>query len=217
MFCLSTNGYLNGEKSRKFTSLYGSISANKVTSELKINLSIYGNYNESKFDYGDLYYTSISRGNGASYLIVSSLSDHWSAGGYVSIYSSTYNNTRFSFSEAPAIEYNLYPYSESTRRQLRFLYKVGFAYIKYEKETIYDQEHESLCNHSLLVSYTIKEPWGSAGVSVQGSNYFHYWNKYALSLFGELSFRLIQGLLLDIDGNISKTHDQLSLPKGEIS
>jgi len=217
VFSLSTHGYFNGEQSRKFTSLYGSISANKVTSELKINLSMWGNYNESKFDYGDFIYTSISRGRGASCLIVSSLSDHWSAGGYVSIYSSTYSNTRYSFSEAPAIEYNLYPYSESTRRQLRFLYKVGLAYTRYDKETIYDQEHESLYNHSLLVSYTIKEPWGSAGVSVRGSNYFHDWNKYAVSLFGELSFRLIQGLSLDIDGNVSKTHDQLSLPKGEIS
>ena len=37
----------------------------------------------------------------------------------------------------PGIEYNIFPYSESTRRQLRILYKVGYGYANYIDTTEY--------------------------------------------------------------------------------
>ena len=67
---------------------------------------------------------------------------------------------KFEISPAPVVEYNLFPYSESTRRQLRFLYKIGYDFVRYREETIYDKMKETLFGQSLSATLEIKEPWG---------------------------------------------------------
>jgi hypothetical protein len=118
---------------------------------------------------------------------------------------------------APAVEYNFFPYSESTRRQLRALYKVGLNRIKYIEETIYEKTEESLFNQSLTVTFEMREPWGSASTSLEGSHYFHDPTKYRVVLRGFLSFRVFKGLSVDLSGRYERIHDQLNLPKGEAS
>ncbi len=219
VFRMSINTYFNGEQSSSYKSLNGSLSANRVTEHLKINLSVNANYNDNIFEYEDAGVTttdlSVSRGQSFYGLAVKSIDDHWSIGGSLSASTSTYSNTKLSLSAAPAIEFDLFPYSESTRRQLRFLYKVGFRHVDYEEPTIYEKTAENLFNENLTVSLDIKEAWGSASVSLSGSHYFHDFDKYDLGIFGELSLRLIEGLSLNIFGDFSKPHDQLSLPKGD--
>jgi hypothetical protein len=144
---------------------------------------------------------------------VFSLSDHWSWGGSSSYDHSTYSNIDYSFTLGPALEYDLFPYSESTRRQMRFLYKINYNYAKYMEETIFEKNCDNLIFESLTISFTMQEPWGSSGIEIGGAHYFHDVNKYSLSLSGNLSFRLIQGLSLDLYGNYTRVHDQLSLPK----
>jgi len=50
---------------------------------------------------------------------------------------------------------------------------------------------------------------------MEGSHYFHDFNKNRLVVSGELSLRIYKGLSLDIEGRYSKIRDQLSLPRGE--
>ncbi len=214
VFSINTNGYLNEEKSTKFVSLYGSLSANRVTSALKINLQLYGNYNESSFDIDDATFTSFSRSKGWYGLIVKSLSEHWSAGVSNQIFSSTFSNLKLRFNAAPALEYNLFPYSESTRRQLRFLYRTGYSLTRYEETTIYDKDSESLLNESLSIALESKQTWGSIEASLQGSHYLHDFSKNHVQLFSELSLQLFKGMSFEVYGSVSLIHDQLSLPKG---
>jgi hypothetical protein len=150
-------------------------------------------------------------------LVVLSLDDHWSAGGYASGFSSTYSNTDISLSCLPAIEYNIFPYSESTRRQFRFQYLIGFIYNKYSLETIYNKTTEQLFKEQLTISLSEKEPWGSASISVAGQHYFHDFTKNNVSMYGSISLRLIGGFSIDVYGQWYAIHDQLSLPKGEAS
>ena len=221
VFSIGMHSFLNGEQSSKSKSIFGSLSANRVTSELKINLSVNADYSDNAFEYvidGKTYtYLSVSRGQNFHGLAVKSIDDHWSFGGSSSVNTSTYSNTKLSLTAAPAIEFDLFPYSESTRRQLRFLYKAGFRHVDYEEETIYDKTTENLFNEVLTVSLDVKEQWGSTGVSLSGSHYFHDFDKYDIGIFGSLSLRLVEGLSLNIFGDFSKPHDQLSLPKGDIS
>ncbi|MBI4811659.1 MAG: hypothetical protein HY800_09525 [Ignavibacteriales bacterium] len=63
----------------------------------------------------------------------------------------------------------------------------------------------------------MKEPWGSTGITLQGSNYLHDFLKYQISIYGNISFRLIEGLSLDLSGRYSESRDQLSLPKQNAS
>ena len=50
-----------------------------------------------------------------------------------SVESSTYSNLKLSGDIGPAVEYDVFPYSESTKRQLRFLYRVGFTASRYRR------------------------------------------------------------------------------------
>ncbi len=111
----------------------------------------------------------------------------------------------------------MYRYAESTRRQLRFLYRVGYNFSRYEEETIYDKTSEILLNEELSITLDVKQPWGSLQINLEGSNYFHDFNKNRLDLFSELSLRLFKGVSLRLFGRASRIHDQLSLPKSGAS
>jgi hypothetical protein len=214
VFRVNANTFMNGEQSTSYTNFSGGISANRTTEEWKLRLNLFSDYSQNRFtlDTGDII--SISRYREFSGLLVKSLGQRWSVGGYASARSSTYDNTLFSYNIAPALEYDLFPYSESTRQQLRFLYSVGVTGVEYEEETLFDKSSERLVNHRLSVALSLKQPWGSISTTLEGSQYLHDLRKNRLQLYGDLSIRIVEGLSLTIYGQISSVHDQLSLPKG---
>ena len=218
VFRLSLDSYLNGEKSSSYTSLYGNFSIKKITKDMKVNFSVNSSYGESKFDLGDNQILfSLSRGQSISSSVVLSAGDHWAYGGYISLSSSTYSNKKSQLYIAPGIEYNIFPYSESTRQQLRFLYKVSENFFHYNEETIYSKFKENLAQQSLMVALDLKQVWGSVSVAVEGSNYFFDLSKNYLNIYSELSLRIIEGLSFTLYGQYAVVHDQLSLPKGDAS
>jgi hypothetical protein len=214
VFSLSGSGYFSGESSYHYRSLRLNGSANRITPELKIGLSLTTSYQNEKFIYEDETIETPSDSFDFSGLAVKSLSDHWSAGGFLEVESSTYRNIRRSILVAPAVEYDLFPYSESTRRQLRFLYSLGFRAVRYREETIYLKTSERLWNESLSASLELKEKWGSVSASLSGSHYFHDIGKYNLEVFSIVSLQLVKGLNVFVLGSGSRIHDQLSLPRG---
>ncbi len=204
----------SGEESQNSINLNGQISANRTTDELKIQLEASSNYDEDNYDIDGESIKSISRHQDVGALLVGSLDDHWSAGLSASWSSSSYRNTRSSYFAAPAVEYNLFPYSQSTRRQLRFLYKIGVNRINYYEETIFGKTAQTLFKQSLSISFVMDEAWGSIETSLEGSHYFYDLNKFRVQFWTDLSLRIFEGLSLDLYGNISSIHDQLSLAKG---
>ena len=215
VFSLSLNGSLNKETSESNTSIRGNFSVNRVTPDLKIRMGVNGYFREDKYETDEGMYTSSSESESFTGLIAKSINDHWSVGAWLSLSSSTYSNIKFSISPSPAIEYNLFPYSESTRRQLRFLYKIGYIYSRYREVTVYEKTSENLFAESLSVTLELKEPWGTATASLQGSHYFHDFSKNKIEISGELSVRLFKGLSLNIESSYERIRDQLSLPLGE--
>lgn len=218
VFNISARGRLNGEKSRKSNSIRGSFSVSRITPESKLRLSLSGNIDESKFDYEDYKETSSSKSRSFDGLYAKSLGEHWSLGLMVDSNYSTYSNIAFGFSIFPAVEFNVFPYSESTRRQLRILYRIGYNYDKYIEKTVNDKMSDTTIKQALSVTLDFTEPWGNAELSVEGSNYFlHHWEYTRFRVSGYLSLRLIKGLSLTVDGRYSAIHDQLNLRKGEAS
>jgi hypothetical protein len=217
VFRSSIYGYLQGEKISKSRYLSGSLTANRITEDWKINLSSSISQSEDKYIIDD---TTTIRGTSSSNsfraLIVRSLNDHWSFGGTTRFNSSLYNNNQFSFSIMPGIEYDLFPYSESTRRQLRLLYTIGYNYVDYIDTTIYDKTKENLGIHSISASYAVVQSWGNIDVSISYSNYLHDWSKNNLSIFGYLSLRIAKGLSVTLVGSAAMVHDQLGLVKEDI-
>jgi len=216
VFSISGDLRLSGESSRSSRSLDINVSANRVTPDWKIRLGLSGDFDKRIYDY-DEYIESISEEKNATGMVVKSINEHWSIGGWIEAESNTYSNLDLLFTVAPAVEYNIWPYAESTRRQLRILYKIGYNRTNYREETIYDKMQETLFNQSLTVTFEVREPWGSASTSLEGSHYFHDFNKNRLQLSGFLNFRVFKGLSVDIYGRYDLVHDQLSLPKGDAS
>ncbi|MFC1650277.1 hypothetical protein ACFL2X_01765 [Candidatus Latescibacterota bacterium] len=213
VFNTDTSGRLNAEESSKDIRLNGSFSADRVTPDWKISLYVNANYNKEEYKTDERTISSYTRAQNFQGLVVKSRGEHWSTGIFGSARSSVFSNTKFSYTVAPAIEYNVFPYSESTRREFRFLYRAGYNDIQYDEITLYDKTHEHLFEESLSGTFEIKEKWGSVSTSLEGSHYFHDFSKNELMLHCEMTFRLFEGFSLNLHGLISRIHNQLSLPK----
>lgn len=172
VFNIDTNSRLEGEESKKEISLRGSLSADRVTPYWKTSLNVGADYDKETYETDDGTVSSYRRSQDLRGLIVKSLGEHWSSGFYGSANSSTYRNIDYSWNVAPAVEYNIFPYSESTRREFRLLYRVGYTNILYIEETIFDKMQEGLFNESLSATFEIKERWGSVRTTLEGSHYF---------------------------------------------
>jgi len=206
---------LSGESSRGEFSLDGSFSADRVTPQSKIGLSISSDYEETKYKFPSATITRYRRSHDFRGLYVKSIDDHWSLGGFGAANSSYYSNTKFAFVLAPAVEYNIFPYSVSTRREFRLLYRIAYKNIYYEDETIYFKTHEQLFYENLTATFELKERWGSLSSTLQGSHYFHDFSKLNFRFSCYLNLRLFEGLSLNISGSFSAIRDQLSLRKND--
>jgi len=210
----SVNGYLEGQQAYESKYLNGNLSAGRVTDEWKINMRARYNYRIEKFDIDNEVIESDNNSKSFSSLIVKSISDHWSYGGTVYLGSSSFSNFDLSVTFMPGIEYDLFPYSESTRRQLRLLYTLGYNFTNYTDTTIYNKTKEGHWQHSSIAAYEVVQKWGSSDLSLNYSNYLYDWSKNNLSLFGSIELRIAKGLSVNFEGGASLIHDQLGLVKG---
>jgi hypothetical protein len=221
-FRVSLNGNMDGESSREAFRISSGVTANRTTEEWKLNLSVNGNYNEQSFtlplETGDTTITSFTRSYSANTLTVKSLGPHLSVGGRTTISTSTFGNTALSVSVMPAVEFNVFPYSEATRRQLTALYAAGGRMLEYRDTTIYGHIEETRPLHSLTLGYATRQPWGSVNMSVDGSQFLHDLSKYSVTVFGGLSdIRLFKGFSFNVFGNYSLVRNQIALARGNLT
>lgn len=217
IFSVRTNGNINLESNTQSFNLFGEFSADQVTPEIRIRTRGYYRHYERKIKDDDQTYTSVRRYSGLNSSYVKSLSEHWSAGLFGGYYSNTYSNLKYSLYFHPAIEFNIFPYEEVTRREFTLAYRVGPSQRAYFQETIYDQTEELLWNQSLEVAFRLRQPWGSVILGLEGANYFHDFSKNKLEFDGDISLRVFKGLAVNMSSNIELVRDQLSLQKGEAS
>ena len=215
IFEVGMNGRMNGEESTSSYDIGGEIEANKVTREIKLEIEGDADYEKSIYEVNSSTITSIHRTYELNGLLVKSLSQHWSAGGFAGLYSSRYRNINISYNLSPAVEFNIYPYLEATTRQLTVLYRPQYRYNAYQDTTIFGKTDENLLSQSLSVDYEVRKEWGSIDFSLNLSHYFHDFSKNRISLRSSVSLNLLKGLNLNFHGGASLIHDQLSLPKGE--
>ncbi|NQT24881.1 hypothetical protein HQ585_05985 [candidate division KSB1 bacterium] len=212
-FRTRVRGYFNGEKSYKYNYLNSSFTANRVTEAWKHYLYFSISKTRTIYDYGDdMSYTDDRRSNYFEGSVVKSLTTHWSLALQSYASKSTYNNYDLSTSFRPGIEFNVYPYSESTQRQFTFQYLVGVHYYDYHEETIYLKMSGQRFTQRLNIAYKIKKPWGSIYSSLNGSHYLHDIEKFNIRLQNSIELKLIKGFSLDIYGYMTFLRDQLSLP-----
>ena len=141
----------------------------------------------------------------------------WSFGGKASVSHSTFSNEAHTVSVSPGIEYDVFPYSESTRRSLTFQYSIGATSYHYAELTIYDRLQEVVPNHSLNASVGLRMPWGSLSGSATFSQHLNHTDRTRTSLFASANVRLFRGFSFNIFGEYDKIKDQIGLVKGSAS
>lgn len=214
VYSASANGNTNRERRQQFSNINGRLSADRVTEAWKINFSGNENYNESKFRLNDTtQFTSVRRSFGLNALVVKSLSAHWSAGLRAGASSSTFLNQKRAYRITPSVEWDLFPYRESTRRQLRVEYGVGVRGFQYNDTTIFNKTEETLPFHALSVSYSQKQTWGSVNAGTSASNYLNDPSKRNNSVFVNTDLRLFKGFSLNFYTSYSNIADQIFLKK----
>ncbi len=213
VFTIGASGYLNGQSLTSQNSWAGRVSISRTTPQSKFLITTGAGYTASSYITNDQNVVAISRRQDLKGMGALSLDGHWSAGGILAAYSSTYDNKKADISLSPEVEYDIFPYSESTMRQLRFRYNLGYDYSSYYAETIFNKFSDNLTGEGVSVILNLTQPWGSINASLNGANYFYDFTKNHVQLYTQVSLSLSQGLSLSLSGAVSVIHDQLSLPQ----
>ena len=212
----NVNGNANGERSSKSWNVFTNVNGNRVTEQSKINLSVNMSYRESKFELTDgRTFRSPNRDYGSFAQYVKSLNAHWSAGVRSNWNSSTFSNQDWTWSGGPAIEWDLFPYSESTRRMLLLNYSVVVRKWNYKDETIFGKLEETRAVQSLDTSISARQRWGTIGASVEVASFVPDVAKNHVSVYGNVSLNLLRGLSLNLNSNFESLRDQISLRREE--
>ena len=215
VFRARLGGDLERESSQRETEIEASISASRTTAGWKSEFEMSTRYSQDDRFVRDAWIENVQRDHEVESLVVRSISNHWSVGGTSSANHSTFENRDLALRLAPAIEYNVFPYSEATRRSLTLQYSLGANRVAYLEETLFGRMEESLVDESLEASLDVRQPWGSLDAEVEASHYFHDLEKYRLRANGGLEVNLFRGLSLDLRGSAQRIHDQLHLPGGD--
>ncbi len=85
------------------------------------------------------------------------------------------------------------------------------VYQDYRETTVYFKDTDRFLSHRLTAGLNLTRPWGSAFTAVAGSHHLEDVDLHSLSVFGGLNLRLGRGLTLTLSGNVSRTHDLVSI------
>ena len=214
VFGVSVGGSARGQSRTSQLGVNGSLSASRTSEAWKFRWGARDRYSRDEFEFDDgSTLSSVQRNRGTDLLLVKSIGSHWGVGGRTSLTSSTFSNQAMRFNVKPALEYNIFPYSESSRRQLTFQYSVGPSFLRYEEETIFGVLEETIYEQSLTVGLGMRQPWGSVSTSLTATHFLDDPSKNQLSLFGNASLRIVRGLSINLFGNVSRVRDRVFLAR----
>lgn len=225
VFSIDLSGDINGEQNERSSEIEAELSANRTTEEWKtaFETSFSADHeritDEEYDDQGSVISRetfTVRRDNWSSELLmVKSVTGHLSLGFRTAMSSSTFNNQKRRFEFMPAVEYNIFPYAEFTRRRLALQFGTGVDDFVYNDTTIFDKVRETFPMYFMAAIYATRQPWGSSGVRLEHRGYLNDLSKRSTDLSGDISVRLFQGFSVRFGGGYQWIHDQVYLPKGD--
>jgi hypothetical protein len=213
VFSLRGSADFAGEESSRQRELGLEFSADRITPEWKVTFGVEIDHEREEFDLDEDEPVEVERRQrDFESLVVKGLGEHWSVGTQGSVESSTFDNVKLGITMAPAIEYNFFPYSMYTRRQLRANYAVGLRHFQYYEVTLYGETSETRPQHEISLTLDQRERWGTLQARTEFSQYLHDLALTRFEIEGEISVRLTRGLSVQTQVNASRIRDQIGLP-----
>lgn len=211
------NGDAQIEESRKTFNYRYNLRADKVSEDWKFRNSAMMSIRTREYLNDGESYRSETNTTYVTSSVVNSLSPRWSAGAFASYYNSNYSNTIYSISFKPAVEFNIFPWDVSDRKVFTFAYYIGPEWKKYYEETIYGKLQESNWEQTLRLDLQLVYTWGEIEAGLNATNLLEDWTKNRVTFDSDLSVRIIRGLSLNFGFRVESIHDQIYLPKGDVS
>jgi hypothetical protein len=221
-FEISLNGFMSGEASYQGKDINMGLEANRVTERWKTNIEYNYSYNDNKstvqeFDSTGTVtstetYTNLQRDWNFEWLQVKSMGEHFSLGAQLEMAQQTFRNQDLRTEVRAAAEYNLFPYSQNSRRELVVRYGIGLSNFQYTDTTIFGKISETLPSHFAQASFQLRQPWGNASLNLEHKNFLTDASKRTSSIYTNFNVRLFKGFSLNGGGGYEWINDQIYLP-----
>ncbi len=212
------SGSLNRDEVYKSSNYYGSISASRVTEDLKVIFELEGGKNKSTFEYADdngilQKFTNNNNSYELDHYLVKSINTHWSWTYQVGFSRNTFSNNKQRSIFQTGVEYNIFPYKQVNTKFFTIAYILDARLNNYIDSTLYDKKKETLTGHGVETKLSFNQKWGTVGFGVDYHNYFHNWKYFNLEANLELDIRITGGLSFNIFTSAELIRDQIYLPK----
>jgi hypothetical protein len=218
VYRLGANAYAYGEASSSSSDYSYSASATRTTDNWRLRMNASKSVSKSSFDLDEETTIKSRLGNwNVDGLAVKSVGPRWSLALTGGVTASTYSNQRRVARLTPGVEFDIFPYAESSKRSFTIQYTLGPANYQYDEETIFSKLEETIVQHVLATSVGFRQPWGQAGGSLSFSQQLTATDRTRLSFSGSTNIRIFKSLTLNTSGNYSRIRDQFTLPKGSAS
>lgn len=212
IFELRASGNGDSQTNRSSFSYDVGFETDRVTEEWRFRGDAGFDRAEISFKDDDQTFLSIRQSYRARASLVKSINNHWSAGLFAGLSHNTYSNYELSYYFQPAIEYNVFPYSEVIRREITFAYQIGYLNNEYIQETIFGFTEQELFRHSLNMNVRFRQPWGDISSNLLVRSLLDDIQVNRISLDSYISIRLFKGLSLRVSTNLKLIRDQINLP-----
>ena len=214
-FRTSIGGNFSGQESYSNSRSYLSLSANKITEESKFtsDLDIISSISKYKFE-NSPDVTVENKSKNANFTYVKSKGEHFSIGAKAYYSQSTYKNYDGHYQFSPCIEYNIFPYSESSEHRLSLLYGVSANHNNYTDTTVYFKTSENFASHLFELTYDNSQTWGSFSFSINGNQILDKddMKKYNIGIYSNIDWNIAKGLALNFWGFVNFDRAQIQLP-----
>lgn len=216
IFRVGSSVELNGEERQKSDRIRSNFAGNRTTPAWKFSFNGNLDLNNSQFTLSDgREVKSESDSWNVSGAAIKSLgSNHWAALARFEIRSSTQSNEQRDMRQAFGIEWDYFPYADSTRRSMVLQYSVGISRVKYYQTTLFGKDDETLFDNRLAAILALRQQWGTWRASAAYSGFLHDLSKHNLDFFVDADVRLFRGFTLNVEGSYSRVRDQIYLAAG---
>jgi hypothetical protein len=144
-------------------------------------------------------------------LHVRSLGQHWAVGFLATGSGSQYENLAGHVHGGAALEYNIFPHRDNAEKQLRFVYQAGPWKNWYLEESASGDREELRPYHAFSTVIELNQPWGSIGWVAQANQFLDDPELFRLSTGGTVTLKLVEGLALNLLGQLSAIEDLINL------
>ncbi len=217
VFNINAGGWANGSENYSSMTFNTGFTAKQVKEKTKFRFGLRYNKGKNKYHYNNRTFESIKESFSVSVSEILAINDHWSYGFFSGITRSVYKNYKFSGYLSAGLEYNFFPYSQSSKHSLTLSAKLGTLNNKYFEKTIYEKIEETVFDTDMSLGLHIIRKWGDASFSVSYHQFLHDAKLRSFSFYTNTNFRIFKGLSLYWSMSYSIQHDQINVAGGNLS